>query len=435
MELEFKKFGINGEGIAYYGKKTVFCPGVLPGETAEVRITEENPSFLRAEPVRIIKTSPKRRRSRLSAEERCEGCSLALLSYPEQLRVKKQLLAETLWKYGHVRSHFIRDVHASPHRSHYRTACKLPVHDFHGQLVNGMYEPGTNHFQVIKEFGTHTPALEKERVRTLEILNRHHMKSFDNNGGHGIRYLVIRTLQDQTQITLVTGKDALPDAMIRELCGDDDQRAVFQSINDRKKSNAVFGTPAKLLGGPASLCAVIENVRIRLAPEAFFQLNTELAAELYRTAIAKVDPCGRLVEAYCGAGAMSLLAADKAGEVIGIENVREAVVNATENARLNKVDNARFLCADAAEGLQRLNREKPVDTLLVDPPRSGLDDAMIEAIMTSDIRKIIYVSCNPATLGKNLRILKQRYQVRTVIPFDMFPQTPHIESITVLERA
>ena len=132
---------------------------------------------------------------------------------------------------------------------------------------------------------------------------------------------------------------------------------------------------------------------------------------------------------------MSLLAADKAGEVIGIENVREAVVNATENARLNKVDNARFLCADAAEGLQRLNREKPVDTLLVDPPRTGLDDAMIEAIMNSDIRKIIYVSCNPATLGKNLRILKQRYQVRTVIPFDMFPQTPHIESITVLERA
>ena len=434
MELEFKKFGINGEGIAYSGKKTVFCPGVLPGETAEVRITEENTSFLRTEPVRIIKASPKRRRSRLSAEERCEGCALALLSYPDQLQVKKQLLAETLWKYGHVRSHFIRDVHASPHRSHYRTACKLPVHDFHGQLVNGMYEPGTNHFQVIREFITHTPALEKQRLRALDILNRHRMKAFDARTGHGIRYLVIRALQDQTQITLVTGKDQLPADMIRELCGDDEQRAVFQSINDRKKSAAVFGTPARLLAGPDALCAEIGNIRIMLAPEAFFQLNSEQAAELYRTAIAKVDPCGRLVEAYCGAGAMSLMAADKAEEVIGIENVREAVENAAENARLNGVDNARFLCADAAAGLRRLVQEKAVDTLLVDPPRSGLDDAMIEAIMAADIRKIIYVSCNPATLGKNLIILKQHYQVRTVIPFDMFPQTPHIESVTVLER-
>ena len=179
----------------------------------------------------------------------------------------------------------------------------------------------------------------------------------------------------------------------------------------------------------------LKDIDLQLSPDSFFQLNKPQAERLYELAIQKIDPCDSLVEAYCGVGAMSIMAADKAKSVIGIESVEAAVNNAEANALLNHVDDhVRFLCKDASEGMQYVLSRKNVDVLLADPPRSGMDEAMINTILSSSIRKIVYISCNPATLGKNIKDLKKEYDVRTVIPFDMFPGTPHIESITVLER-
>ena len=163
-------------------------------------------------------------------------------------------------------------------------------------------------------------------------------------------------------------------------------------------------------------------------------LNTEMAKKLYSMVISKVDPCETLVEAYCGIGLMSLLASKKAQHVIGIESIPEAIENAKVIAEENHIENVEYLLDDAAEGLQKVLQKTNVNTLLVDPPRSGMDDAMLETILSSSIEKIIYVSCNPATLARNLKVLKKNYQVLTVIPYDLFPNTPHIESITVLSR-
>ncbi len=432
MIIKCIKMGINGEGIGYADGRPVFCAGVLPGETAEVRVTEENRLYLKAECVRLL--SPSAYRVPSSSEEYlCNSAPLSVLAYEQQLYWKKELLAEAIWKYGHVHRKHIRDIRPSPQSTAYRSECKLPAGMRDGQLWMGLYRSGTNHFVPIRHFENHTEELESLRLEVLDILRRHEIRAYDQKSRHGLRNVVLRSIQNHAQLTLVTGKEKLPEDMVRELYALEGLDTVAQSVNDRKNTLSVFGT-TKILKGEPYLTIELEGFTLRLSPESFFQLNVGQAVQIYRTAVAKTDTCDHLFEAYCGIGVMSLMAKDRARKITGAENVPQAVRNAEANARANRVPNVSFLCADAAEGLKEADRKRTVDTLLLDPPRAGMDQAMISAVLDSDIRRIIYVSCNPATLGKNLKQLKQKFAVRTVIPFDMFPNTAHTESVTVLER-
>ena len=189
------------------------------------------------------------------------------------------------------------------------------------------------------------------------------------------------------------------------------------------------------LGGDRRLELKLDSLRLQLSPRSFFQLNTEQAKQLYRCVASLIPQHNDLiVEAYSGIGAISLYVKDKAKQIIGIESIKDAVVNANENAKRNNAGHVSFLCADAADKCTYLSKKQQIDTLIVDPPRSGLDDAMLECILRSKIKHVIYISCNPATLGKNLACLKERYEIKTILPFDMFPQTPHVESVVLLVR-
>lgn len=430
MKLLFVRMGINGEGIAYFHRQPVFCPGVLPGEEADVEIVEQHATYARARLKRLLSKSPDRVQNALSQEQRCSGAALSLLNPQAQLQAKQELLAESLWKYGHVSRDLIRPCKASP-SMHYRSACKLPVRRIDGQLVNGMYEPGTNHFVPFTQFSDHTEELETLRLQVLAVLNRYELPVFSSREQAGLRYLVLRSIQHQAQLTLVSGRMSFPAEMIQELQALPGMTGVFQSINDRRRGTAIFGTVPRLLAGQEHLPFSLHGLSLEIRPASFFQLNLEQAERLYETAVQKIDPCEELVEAYCGIGVMSLMAQARARHITGIESIADAVKDARENARRNQITNVDFVTGDAAEVFATL---KNVDTLLVDPPRTGLNEAMIEAVLQSSVERIIYVSCNPATLGRNLKELKHKLEVRTVIPFDMFPNTPQIESLTVLSR-
>ena len=432
MKLELIKMGINGEGIGYQNRKPVFAPGAFPGETAEVEITEEKETYLRAKVKRILQRTPARRPSPCPYSASCGGCPLIELDYSEQLKQKKTLLAEALWKYGHVRDTFVRDIHPSENEFGYRSALKLPVQNQDGIAVTGMYRTGTNHFTAVDTCLLHDPKLEALRRTVLAIMHEENIPAYEN--GHGLRYLIMRRIDPAVSIALITGKDTLPPSLIEKLGALPGVVSVVQSVNTAKNAAGFFGSASKVLYGEETVSVEFCGFRIRLSAESFFQLNLDQAAALYRTAVSKIDPCNVLAECYCGVGVMSIMAKDKARKVFGIESVPQAIENAVWNASENRVPNTTFLCADAAEGLKQLLNEHEVDCLLVDPPRSGMDDAMIDVIRHSSIAKIVYVSCSPSTLGKNIRDLKQDYEVRTVIPFDMFPNTPHVESVTVLTR-
>lgn len=432
MELKIVKPGINGEGIALLQKKPVFIPGVIPGETALVRITDETERYAHGKCIRITSTSKDRRKPFCPWVKECGGCALAHVSYERQLAWKQELLQEALWKYGHVRESFIRPIRPSQEVLGYRSALKLPVQEVNGQAESGMYQPGTNHFTPIETCAVHDPKLEAVRRTVLAILHEEHFPAYQD--GHGLRFLVMRRIDSSISIALITGKDQLSETLIQKLSLLPEVVSIVQSVNTAKKFTRLFGSQVKVLYGEPSITVTFASLTITLTPESFFQLNLAQAEALYQTAVSKIDPCNVLVEAYCGVGVMSLLARDRARKVYGIEEVPGAIACAKRNATLNRVPNTTFLCDDSARGLKKLLAERAVDTLLCDPPRAGLDQAMIDVILASSIKKIVYVSCNPATLGKNIAALKQDYEVRTVIPFDLFPNTPHVESVTVLTR-
>ena len=315
----------------------------------------------------------------------------------------------------------------------YRSQCKLPVQKSHDVLVNGMYEPKTNHFHPIEHFLIHDPKLEEIRKEILRILNEEGYDAYNQRSQKGLRYIVLRVIDGKAQCTLITGKEHIPSIIIDRIMEIPGMESLCQSLNTNRKTNQIFGSPAKVLAGQNALTIAMDKIQLQLSAESFFQLNIDQAEKMYQMAISKIDPCKVLVEAYCGIGTMALMAKDKANVVYGIESVPSAVENATNNARLNNITNTEFICDDAAHGLRKIAMKKTVDCLLVDPPRSGMDDEMLDTIMHVLPKKIVYISCNPSTLAKNLKVLKQRYHVVTVIPYDLFPQTPLVESITVLE--
>jgi 23S rRNA (uracil1939-C5)-methyltransferase len=430
-ELTIRKTGINGEGIAYLDHQPVFIPGALEGETVSVRIIRKEKNYARGELLNVIVPSAHRITPACQA---CEGCALNHADEEAQLKIKKDILTEALAKYAHLPSDLVRPVHTDHIHAGIRSQCKLPVQKAGGLLCAGMYAPGTNHFIPVENCPMQSAEVERIRREVLNLLNASHAEAYDPRQKTGLRYLIIRSIQHHGQCTLVTGNDTVPMDLVQKMMKIKGLDGIFQSINTDPHSPSLFGNNTVKLAGDEVIHIDLHGLSLRLSPRSFFQLNTAMAEKLYETAIGKIDPCQVLVEAYCGVGAMSLLAHAKADTVIGIENVPEAIRNARMNASDNHIENVQFYGADAAAGLQQVLTRMPVDTLLADPPRAGMDEAMLETILSSTIRKIIYVSCNPATLAKNLHVLARAYHPVTIIPFDLFPDTPHVESITVLIR-
>lgn len=433
MEVKFVKLGINGEGIGYLDHKPVFCPGVFPNETAEVRIVEEKKNYAVAEVIKMIWRSKERIKTDYPYYI-AEGCPLYPMKYEAQLFYKKKLLTEALYKYAHVKEHFVRDVKPSPKTAGYRNAMKLPVQQYQGKLVTGMYLPGTNHFQPIEHSAIQDPVLEKVRMEILNILNSHGCRAFDIKERSGLRYLCMRIVQNEVQCTLVTGRDIVSQELIKDVMNIEGVSSLFQSINTDSKNSGIFGSAPHLLAGKDTLDLKLDDITLAVSPDTFFQLNTAQAENLYQMAVNKIDRCDTLAEAYCGIGAMSLLAHKKAKHIFGIENNSVSIQNAKINAENNKIKNVTFICGDAGRELLKLHQKTAIDCLLADPPRSGMNQTMTDAVLQAKPKKIIYISCNPATLAKNLNTLKHQYHVVTIIPYDMFPHTPLVESITVLER-
>ena len=434
MKLTFIKTGINGEGIARHNGKLVFCNGVFPEETAIVITIQEEKNYIRAKLDTLLQTAAFRRPNPCPYAQACGGCALLAMQDARQIFQKEELLQEALWKYGHIKSSTIRKMHPSVQTLHYRNQLKLPVHEKDG-LLTGMYRLGTNHFIPIDECLIHEEELELIRKRVLQILNHFHMHAYNPHTHRGLRSIVIRTIQHHTQLTFITGNDNIENPLLMALASIPHLTTIAQSINTERKTVHFFGSKPRILYGSKTIPLRIDDCIFQLSPASFFQLNTLQAVNLYHMAIAKIDPCDTLVEAYCGIGVMSILARHKAKTIIGIENVADAVHNAQNNAKENHcADHVRFICEDAAQGLQNILQACAVDILLVDPPRSGMDERMLQTILASSIKKIIYISCNPATLGRNLNELKHAYEIRTIIPFDMFPNTPHVESLTILTK-
>ncbi|MDF9824013.1 23S rRNA (uracil1939-C5)-methyltransferase [Breznakia sp. PF5-3] len=436
MKVKIEKIGINGEGIAYINKQPVFIDGVLPDEIVDIEIIKHFPRYKIGKMKQIVKNSTERVIPKCSVWKECQACTLMHADYDKQLLYKRMILSESLQKYAGISESKVHGVIKNENVFGYRNSLKLPFHMHNKKLVLGMYAKESNRFVQVKNCIVHEEQLETIKMNILKILNKYHYEAFSNQHKNGLRYLVLRGIHGVFQCTIVSGNTIFLKECIDEIMEIDGLVSLWQSINMSKKSVQLFGNQMMLLAGKKKIKFKFKGLTISLSPKAFFQLNTGQAERLYDLVEEFISDTPKLiVEAYCGVGIMSLMLAKKAEKVIGIEVISDAIANARRNADMNKINNVEFYCGDAGKELVKISKKQAIDVLVVDPPRSGLDETMITCILKSNIKKIIYVSCNPATLGKNIKTLSKKYEVEEVIPVDMFSNTAHVESVALLTKS
>lgn len=425
--------GINGEGIGYDHGVPVFIPGALMHETVDVKITQEKEKYKTAKLIRVIRKSKDRVEPECRYCDSCRACTLMHLKYERQLNYKKQTLKQALKKYADI------DMPVSIIKNdniyHYRNKFKLPFGMEKGKIVTGMYESERGRFVPIEDCIIHEEVLEKVRKQILEIMNKYKLKAYNERTREGYRSLIMRTFNNKIALVFVVGDNTDLEPMLSDLTRIEEVSSIYYSVNTNKKYINALENDLVHVFGKNCLNARINGLKLVFTPKSFFQLNTRQAEVLYDEAVSLIDENDEeVLEAYCGVGVMSLMAARKAKHVTGVEIVPDAIDNAKKNARYNKIDNVDFVVGDSGSIMEEISKEKQLDCLIVDPPRTGLDEKMINSILNSNAKKLIYVSCNPSTLAKNLNVLKEYYNIESIRAIDVFSNTEHVESIVYLAR-
>lgn len=436
FEFEIKKLGINGEGIGYYEKKTIFVDKALPGEKIVCVIDEENDKYAKGHIKEIIEKSPYRVEPKCPVYGKCGACSLMHLDYEKSLEYKRELVIEAFSKYTSVnpRSFEIRKTIGMENPYGYRNKASLPVYFDGKKLRSGLYQVNTN----ITVFSDDCLVQNKEINRiireVLAVLDKHKIKAFNPKFKNGyLRYIVCRfgINTNEAQVSLILVKNTDLKMVCDDILAIDNVNSLYYSINSDYKSRVIFGESIIHLAGAKTMVERLGDLEFKLLPNAFFQLNTVQTEYLYNEIkkAAKLSKKETVLDAYCGVGTISKWISPFAKKVIGIDNNKEAIINANQN----KGNNMEFITGDVKKIYPRLIKDNNIpDVILVDPPRVGLGEEFINMLLKNEPAKIVYTSCNPATLAKDCNLLLQKYSIKSITPIDMFPFTAHVETVCLL---
>lgn len=369
---------------------------------------------------------------------RCGACQLLALPYPRQLAEKQRRLEALLGQFGPVSS-----IWGMEQPAHYR--CKVQAAfgaGPRGAVVSGTYEPGSHRLVPVEACLLEDEGAGRILASIRALAKSFHIPIFDDRTGRGLlRHVLIRKgwATGQVLVALVTASPVFPGSrnFVQELCRlHPEVTTVVQNINGRHTS-MVLGEQEKVLYGKGFIEDVLCGLTFRISARSFFQVNPLQAQRLYTAAVELAALTGRetVLDAYCGTGTIGLIASLHAGTVVGVEQNSDAVRDATANARKNQRGNVRFVCEDAGEYLARRAAAGPrPDVVFTDPPRAGCSDTFLGALLAAAPARIVYISCNPETLARDLRRLTPQYRVEAIQPVDMFPHTEHIETVALLAK-
>lgn len=441
--LTVKRLGINGEGVGYYKRKTVFIPGALPDEVVHAAVTRIEPSFLQAELQRIEKRSPHRKQPECAVYEACGGCQLQHMAYAGQLQAKEALVREAFDRYAKAADLTIRPIIGMDEPWGYRNKAQLQVGFEQGRVITGLYAAGSHKLVDISGCNVQHPAINRAIAAVAAIVRELRIPIYDERKRTGSLRTIVARIALATgalQLTLVTATDELPqrDRLVTAIRRQVPQVSAIAHNIQAGKTPLVFGDTTRMLWGEERLEETLGDVRLSLSPRAFFQLNPAQTVPLYRAVEEAAALTGRelVVDAYCGSGAIGLWLAAHAREVRGIEAIPEAVRDAKRNAAHSGAANATFHEGHAEKLLPEWVRAgvRP-DVIVVDPPRTGCDRKLLDAIAAAKPQRLVYVSCNPSTLAKDCRVLLDAgFRIEWVQPVDMFPQTSHVECVVGICR-
>ncbi len=421
----------------------VFIPGAFPGDEVRVRVLRVKKRFARGEILQIIKSSPDRKPSFCSQAEMCGGCTWQQLAYPAQLKAKQSLVENVLQHVGRLKSIPVHNIIKAAPLAGYRHKMQIPFQGETGRVQAGFYARQT-HTIVPVEACPVQPAAGNRLFRTVqELVQEFGYSGYDETKRQGqVRHLVIRMGLHTREILamLVTAECGLPRIyeFADELCHRiPEVVGVVQNINSAA-TNVLLGSEFKLLAGRPYYFEEIRGIRYRISAPAFFQINPYQLPSLAETVLQAAALTGRetVVDIFCGVGFLTLELARHARIVLGIESAASAVEDALANKHLNDFSNVDFIGGDAGEGITRLRAKGfAPEVVVLDPPRKGCDPALLAKLLAWAPRRIVYISCNPVTLARDLAGMAEGgYHVNYIQPLDIFPQTYHVESVTSLVR-
>ena len=430
LELDVESLAQGGRGIARTNGFVVFVNGALPGDRVRVRLTKTKRSYAEGNTVELLSPSPDRIADTCVHDgEPCPGAPWQALPYERQLAEKSSQVDDALRRLGHLEGFELEPIEPAIAPWRYRNKLEYSFGERPGAITLGFHRRGS--WSEIVDVDDCHLASEANNAARNEVRSWAHdsgLTAYNSRGDSGtLRNLVVREGRrtGQVQTRLVTSPDEIPRPPV-------DLHTVIEGL-----SGGTDGPTGVL--GEEHLVEELCGLRFRVSHTAFMQTNTEMAERLYSIAgdFAALDGSERLFDLFCGIGTIGLSLASRAGEVWGLESVAEAVGDAEINASANGIENAQFVCADARLGIAPLlERAGRPDTVIVDPPRSGLSKKIVRRLLETGAKRIVYVSCNPTTLAPNAaQIVEAGYTLSRVKPVDMFPQTTHVEAVALLEKA
>jgi 23S rRNA (uracil1939-C5)-methyltransferase len=442
-EIDITGMGHEGEGVGRFDNFTIFVQGALVGEKVLAKIIKVSKTYAVGKLVEILNPSKDRSEPLCEIYKRCGGCQMQHTSYDGQLRFKKQRVIDSIKRIGKLEGITIHDTIGMDNPYRYRNKVQLPVGDRNGEVEIGFYAPRSHEI-----IDMETCYIQDEIADSVVKITREWMKSFGIKGynefdGTGIiRHIMVRRgfKTSEVMVVLITNTRKVPyieEFIDRITYGIKGIKSIVQNVNS-KNTNVILGDETRTLWGDDMITDYIGKFIFNISPQSFFQVNPIQTEVLYNKSLEYADLKGNetVFDAYCGTGTISLFLAQKASKVYGVEIVPEAIENAKENARQNGVINAEFIVGESEKVIPDLIKKGiKADVVVVDPPRKGCDRELLDSITGINPQRIVYVSCDPGTLARDLGVLDDLgYRTLEIQPVDMFPMTAHVECVVRIER-
>ncbi len=440
--LTIKKLGVEGQGIGYFKHKVCFVPGALPGEVVVAEVTKIHEKYLEAKIHQLRTPSPARVTPRDAYAGEAGGFELEHLAYAEQLKFKRQVVLDSLAKFKPrgYKHYEVRDTIPAPHPYGYRNKAQFQLRQVDGHVIAGLYRANSHDVIDMETCAIQMPATMRVMRQLVAWIEELQLPIYDEASNSGIlKTIAIResASTNEIQVTFITNSKKLPQKRLlieRLQTTFPNVVSIMQNFNPGD-TPLVWGDETILLAGRPTITESLMGLDFQLSARSFLQLNPEQTETLYEEAAKAVDlqPTDTLIDAYAGIGTIGLSLANRVQQVRGMEVIPAAVDDANHNAQLNGIDNAHYEVGTAEELMPQWRAAGlHFDALIVDPPRTGLDQALIEQILAEKPTKFAYVSCNMATLARNLARLTPTYRVDYIQPVDMMPQTPRCEAVVKL---
>ena len=444
VTLEIEDCGIDGEGIGKADGFTVFVKDAVIGDTVTAKIIKAKKNYGYGRLMEVLKPSPYRVEPKCEFARQCGGCQLQALSYDQQLVFKTNKVKGHLERIGGFTDIPMEPIIGMDELFHYRNKAQFPVgRNKEGKIVTGFYAGRTHN--IIENRDCALGVAENKEVldRVIAHMEKYGIEPYNEATGKGlVRHVLIRYgyFTKEVMVCLILNGNKIPkeEQLVKSLCEIPGMTSITINVN-KKHSNVILGEEIRLLWGQEYITDRIGDISYQISPLSFYQVNPMQTQKLYAKALEYADLHGQetVWDLYCGIGTISLFLAQKAKFVRGVEIVPAAIENAKENAKLNGLENTEFFVGKAEEVLPREYKKNGVyaDVIVVDPPRKGCDETLLETMVEMNPERIVYVSCDSATLARDLKYLCERgYELRKVCPVDQFGMTIHVETVVLLSQ-